>query len=112
MAKYMDENAGHLRSQNEIMIKTVEDVRNMLSLLKQSVDVISTINDLQKQQDKVIKRTIVVSEDIADGIEDENGHFSEIAQMVHNNTKEAENLTSQVDILNELINELNQLLEA
>ena len=112
MAKYMDENAGHLRSQNEIMIKTVEDVRNMLSLLKQSVDVISTINDLQKQQDKVIKRTIVVSEDIADGIEDENGHFSVIAQMVHNNTKEAENLTSQVDILNELINELNQLLEA
>lgn len=111
-AKYMNENAEHMRNQNTAMLKTVNDVRNILGLLRQSVDVITTVNGLQKQQDTVIGTTITVSENIANSIVEENEQFSNIASMVQNNTDEIQKLASQVDVLNELINELNDLLEA
>lgn len=112
VAKFMNENAEHMRNQNTTMSATVSDVRNMLELLKQSVEVITTVNSLQREQDTVIGTTIAVSETIANGIVEENEQFTNIASMVQNDTEEIQKLSSQVDVLNELITELNDLLEA
>ncbi len=111
VARYMNENAQHMRNQNETMVETIKGVRNMLELLKQSVDVITSVAGLQRQQNDVIGTTITVSENIADGIVEENEQFSNIASMVQNNTEEISTLAAQVDVLNNLVNELNQLLD-
>ncbi len=111
VARYVNESASHMRKQNQVMVDTIQGVRNMLVLLKQSVDVITSVTGLQKRQDEVIGTTIAISENIANGIVEENAQFSNIAEMVQNNTEEITTLAAQVDVLNKLVQELNELLE-
>lgn len=111
VARYVNESASHMRNQNQVMVDTIQGVRNMLVLLKQSVDVITSVTGLQKRQDEVIDTTIAISENIANGIVEENAQFSNIAEMVQNNTEEITTLATQVDVLNKLVQELNELLE-
>lgn len=112
MARYMNDNAVQMKSQNETINETIEGFRNMLELLKQSAEVISTVTDLQQEQSTVINTTIDVSDNIANGIVEENGQFANITEMVQNNTQEIQVLASQVDVLNNLVRELDSLLEA
>jgi len=110
-AEHMNESAEHMSRQNEMITSTIQSIRDMLNMLKQSGEVIDLMNSLQKRQDAVIETTINVSENIADGIDKENRQFADIAHMVRSNTEEISTLEAQVDVLNELVVELNGLLE-
>jgi len=112
MAHYMNENVAQMRIQNETMTQTIENIRKMLELLNQSANAISSVAGLQNQQNQIINATIDISDNIANKIVEENGQFTNITEMVQNNTAEIQTLSSQIDVLNHLVEELNYLLEA
>lgn len=111
-ASFMNLNAERMQEQNKKVIETIDGVRSMFELLKQSVEVISSVSQLQNQQNKVIGTTIYMNEGIAGGITEENEQFTNITSMVLSNTEEVNTLAEQVDVLNSLIEQLNELLKS
>ncbi len=112
VTQYMLDNAEKLKSQNEMMMETVKEVRSMLEALKESVQAISQVNGLQNRQSEVIEKTIFISEDIAGGIDKENQEFSNINQMVQGSTNEVIIMSEQVDNINGMITELEELMKS
>ncbi|WP_310601820.1 methyl-accepting chemotaxis protein [Anaerosporobacter sp.] len=110
VAIHMQENTKQLSEQNQALTKTVSEIKNMLELLTQSITHINAVNDLQKQQDNIIEKTVLLNEEIAQGIDEENGEFTSINQMVQNNTEEIMVLMKQVDTINAMIEELEQTM--
>ena len=110
-ARYMNESAQKMRNQNVRMFETVNGVKNMLSLLKKSVETIAQVDQIQSGQNQVIEKTILVSKDIADRIDQENQEFSNIDQMIQGNNQEIMVLSEQVDCINQMVLELEELLE-
>jgi methyl-accepting chemotaxis protein len=110
VARYMAENAGLLTEQNRFLVTTVEGIRNMISLLKQSVETIHKVGAIQRKQNDLIERTVSDNEQIAESIQNENSQFRSIAGTVQDSTEEINALTAQVDALNNMINELDELM--
>lgn len=109
-ARYMNENSDKMQNQNARMLETINGVRSMIEMLKQSVDTISKVDHIQNSQSHVISQTIQVSEDIAKRIDEENREFTNIDQMVQGNTKEVFKISEQIDQINGMIAELEELL--
>lgn len=112
VSKFMNQNAEQLLGQNKVIVETVQGVRNMMELLKNSVDAIVQAGEIRKIQGQVILETVKINEDIAERIQQENTEFSNIADMVQGNTKEIMALSEQVDNIDNMIKELEELLEA
>lgn len=110
--RFMNENAEQLLKQNQVIVDTVQGIRTMMELLKKSVEAIEQADNIRDAQNKVIQKTVTINEDIAERILQENDEFTNIANMVQNNTKEIFTLSSQVDNINSMITELEELLEA
>lgn len=108
--KYVDQNADQMHQQSKMISLTIQQVKDMLELLKKSVDVTSSIAKMQVQQDELIKNTISISGEIANDISKENEQFSDIATMIQDNSNDITNLSLQVDALNKLIEDVNRLL--
>ncbi len=111
VSTFMKENAGQLMEQNKVLIDTIEDIRGMIKLLQESAKAIELVYELQKNQSKVVETTVKINESISKKIKDENENFSNITEMVQNNTAEVSVLMNQVDRLNEMIYELEELLK-
>jgi len=111
MAKYINESTAQMRIQNKTISQTIDNVRQMLELLSQSANAIASVAALQNQQNQIINATIDISDNIANKIVEENGQFTNITEMVQNNTAEIQTLSSQIDVLNHLVEDLNHLLE-
>lgn len=109
-ARYMNENSEKMKNQNVKMLETINGVRSMIEMLKQSVDTIGKIDYIQNSQSHVISKTIQVSEDIANRIDEENQEFSNIDQMVQGSTQEVFKISDQIDQINGMIVELEELL--
>lgn len=108
--RYMNENASKMRNQNVRMVETVDGIKSMLEMLKKSVQTISEVDKIQNSQNEVIEKTISVSEDIAERIDEENKEFVNIDEMVQGNTQEIFALSEQVDHINNMIRELEEIL--
>ena len=111
VSRFMNQNAEQLLGQNKVIVETVQEVRNMMELLKQSVDAIAQADAIRREQNQIIQETVKINEDIAERIHQENNEFSNIADMVHGNTQEIMVLSEQVDNLDNMIKELEKLLE-
>lgn len=109
--RFMNENAEQLLKQNQVIVDTVKGIRTMMELLKKSVEAIEQADNIRDMQNKVIQKTVAINEDIAERIQQENEEFTNIANMVQNNTNEIFTLSSQVDKINSMITELEELLE-
>ncbi len=109
VVRFMDENAALLKEQNKVLIDTVNGVRNMITLLKQSVATISNVGSLQSKQNDVIEHTVSDNEVISESIQNENTEFRNIAQMVQETTRVMDTLASQADSLNVMVKELEEL---
>ena len=91
-------------------MKTFESIKEMIILLKRSMEDISDMNEVHKKQEEVIRKTVHISESIAGSIQDENKEFSYISEMVESNTADIMQMTEQVDTINHMIEEMNDLL--
>lgn len=112
VSEFMNANAEQLLMQNKVIIDTVKGIRTMMELLKKSVEAINQADNICYTQNKVIKETVAINEDIAKSIIKENSEFSNIAGMVQNNAEDIVVLSHQVDNINDMITELEKLLEA
>lgn len=111
VSTFMNQNAKQLLGQNKVIVETVEGIRSMMGLLKNSVDGIAKADEIRKVQNQIIQETVEINEDIAKRIQQENDDFSNITNMVQGNTEEIMNLSEQVDHINNMIKELEELLE-
>lgn len=110
VARFMNGNAEQLMAQNKEMVNTVNGIRDMITLLKQSAKAIGAADALQKKQAEIIGMTVDMNEDIAESIDRENGEFANITQLVQSNTEEIGELAKQIDILNEMVAQLEKVL--
>ena len=83
----------------------------MMNLLKQSLLAVQATDSILGEQAEIISQTVSFNVNITDGIKQENIEFTNISNMVQNNTEQIFAITSQVDAINAMINELNKLLE-
>lgn len=111
VSEFMNENAQQLLAQNKVIVDAVKDIRTMMELLKKSVEAISQADKIRDVQNKVIKETVAINEDIAKNITKENSEFSNIAAMVQNNAEDIVVLSNQVDSINDMITELEKILQ-
>lgn len=111
VSEFMNANAEQLLMQNKVIVDTVKGIRTMMELLKKSVEAISQADNICYTQNKVIKETVAINEDIAKSIIKENSEFSNIAGMVQNNAEDIVVLSHQVDNINNMITQLEKLLE-
>lgn len=109
-ARYMNESSVRIQNQNARMLETINGVRNMIEMLKKSVDTISKVGGIQNSQSCVIIQTIQASEDIVNRIDEENREFTNIDQMVQGNAREVFKLSDQIDQINGMIAGLEELL--
>lgn len=109
-ARYMNDNSVKMQNQNARMLETINGVRSMIEMLKQSVDTISKVDCIQNSQSHVISQTIQVNEDIANRIDEENREFSSIDEMIQGNVQEVFKLSHQIDQINGMIAELEEML--
>lgn len=112
VSKFMNENAKQLLEQNHVIVETVEGIRNMMELLKKSVEANKQADKIREMQNRIIQETVVINEDIADRIHHENQEFANITSMVQSNTDEIMVLSDQVDSINDMIKELEELMGA
>ena len=110
MSLFIDDNTQKLASQNEMFLKTFESMQQMIVLLKHSMEDVSAMNEVHKMQEDVIRKTVLVSEGIAESIQTENEEFAHISEMVEGNTADIMKMTGLVDRINHMIEEMNQLL--
>lgn len=109
--KFMNENADQLMHQNEVLVETVSGIRNMIGLLKTSIQAIEHVDKLRMEQEQVISVAVSVNDHIADSIDKENEEFTNITQLVQSNTTDINELVKQVDGLNHMVQELEELLQ-
>lgn len=110
VSAHMQENTSQLLSQNEALTKTVKEIKYMIQLLNESIRDINFVNDLQKNQDSLIDRTVSLNDELAAGIDEENGEFQNINEMVQGNAEEINVMMRQVDELNHMVQELNDVM--
>ncbi len=110
VSKYMNQNVEQLLKQNTVIVETVDGIRGMMGMLKNSVDAITQADKIREMQNQIIQETVAINEDIAERIQQENSDFSNITSMVQGNTAEIMNLSEQVDRINDMIKDLEEIL--
>lgn len=111
VSQLMNGNTEQLIEQNRVLSKTVENIKDMIRLIRKSNTNISQVDLLQKSQDKTITDTVMFTERILNEVDKENREFENITQLVQSNAEDVNDLVSQIDILNAMVIELEELLK-
>lgn len=111
VSKIMNENTTQQLAQNKLIGETVEGIRNMMDLLRQSVEAIEQADVICMNQNNIISETVSINEDIAECILNENEEFTNITNMVQGNTEEIAEISNQVEVIDNMISDLQDLLE-
>lgn len=111
VSKIMNENTTQQLAQNKLIGETVEGIRNMMDLLRQSVEAIEQADVICRIQNNIISETVSINEDIAECILNENEEFTNITNMVQGNTEEIAEISNQVEVIDNMISDLQDLLE-
>ena len=72
----VEENFTKLRKQNEFFANVFDGMKDMTNLLNVSVDAVKAMGDAHREQSEVIKNTVLINQDIAESIRNENEQFS------------------------------------
>ncbi len=110
MVTFVEENSKKLEKQNEYSNEVFTGIRDMIDVLRTSIENINLMGEAHEKQSAVILNTVKISEDIAESIKQENTEFSSINDMVENNTKDVAQMTEQVLALNQMAEQINDLL--
>lgn len=110
MTMLVEQNTEKLEQQSEYFNTVFTGVQDMISILRTSIEDISAMGDAHSKRSQVIRHTVEINEDIAESIKQENAEFSNINNMVENNTKDVMQMTEQVNVLNQMVEQINRLL--
>lgn len=112
MTTYIEENSHKLASQNEVFLSTFSSMKEMIVLLKRSMEDTAAMGEVHTKQEAVIGRTVSINEAIAESIQKENNEFTNISSMVESNASEVMQMTEQIDLINKMIEEMDELLNS
>ena len=111
VSKFINENAAQVQKQNQVIIETVDAIKQVMEQLRASVKAVEQAVETGITQKQVIRETVSINDDITADIRQENDEFNSIAKMLQNNVSEIKIMTSQVDTINTMVTELEDLLE-
>ena len=107
----VEENATKLGTQNEYFTNVFHCMQDMTELLNVSVEAIGTMGDAHGKQAEVIKKTVLINQDIAASIRNENEQFNSINAMAENNAKDTTEVATQAGVINDIVAEMTKLLK-
>ena len=110
MEEFVDENAKKLEKQNGYSNEVFDGIRDMIGVLRASIENINMMGKAREMQSDVIHNTVKISEEIAESIRQENTEFGSINSMVEHNTEDAAQMNEQVAALNQMVEQINDLL--
>ena len=110
MIKYVAGNSEKLTLQSKHFAEVFDNMQEMNSLLRQSMNDISTMNEVYDRQNDIIRRTFDINEDIAENIRKENREFTSISEMVEKNAENMANMTEHVTSINQMAAQIDELL--
>ncbi len=112
MLERVEENYIKLDRQGEYFANVFENLVAMNGLLQQAVSDIDAMNEAHGRQSEVIGRTVDISEDIADSINNENAGFTAISNMAESNAADIVKMSEQIRAINEMAERIDDLLKA
>lgn len=112
MTKFVRSSDEQLNRQNEYFAGVFANMHEMNDLLKQAVKDIENMSNVQYRQLDVIKHTVDIGEDIADGVRGQNKEFAGISQMAENNAVNAYRMKEQINSITQMAAQIDTLLNA
>ena len=85
-------------------------IKDMTDLLNVSVDAVKAMGDAHREQSEVIKNTVLINQDIAESIRNENEQFSSISVMAESNAGDTAEVAAQANTINDMVNKMTLLL--
>lgn len=110
MTRFVKENTEKLEQQNEYFNAVFVGIQDMINILNNSISDIGSMGEAHNKQSEVIKNTVAINEDIAENIRQENVEFTNINDMMESNTRDIVQMTEQVAVLNQMVEQINRLL--
>lgn len=107
----VEENFTKLGKQNEFFVNVFDGMKDMTSLLNVSVDAVKAMGDAHREQSEVIKNTVLINQDIAENIRNENEQFSVIREMAESNASDTAEISIQANTINDMVNKMTLLLK-
>lgn len=109
---HVGDNSEKLTQQNGYFTNVFKGMQEMTQLLQTSVETIVTMGKAHEQQSEVIKNTVSINQAIARNIKNEIQQFESIDAMAEGNATDIEQITEQVTVINDMVNEVNELLKS
>ncbi|MCM1256394.1 MAG: methyl-accepting chemotaxis protein [Roseburia sp.] len=111
VSTFINENALQVQKQNEVVVETVDAIKQLMEQLQASVKAVEQAMETGLTQKQVIRETVSINDDMTADIKQENDEFNNIAAMLQNNVSEIKVMASQVDTINIMVTELEDLME-
>lgn len=106
----VEENSSKLNTQNECFGKVFKCMQDMTESLNISVGAINTMGEVHGKQAEVIKKTVVINQDIAESIRSENEQFNSINDMAESNANDTTEVATQATAINNMVDQMTKLL--
>ncbi|MBQ7065913.1 MAG: hypothetical protein IJN92_03755 [Lachnospiraceae bacterium] len=104
-------NSSKLGTQNDYFSNVFKSMQDMTELLNVSVEAVDTMGQAHDKQAEVIKKTVTINRDIAEGIRNAAEQFSTINAMAESNANDTAEVTSQATAINDMVDEMGELLK-
>lgn len=104
-------NSSKLDTQNKYFANVFKSMQDMTGLLNVSVGAIDTMGRAHDKQAEVIKKTVSINQDIAEGIRNTAEQFSSINDMAESNANDTVEVTAQANAISNMVDEMGELLK-
>ncbi len=111
ITEQVKENSEKLGKQNEYFSNVFNGMQDMTGFLNVSVAAIKAMGDAHREQAEVIKNTVLINQDIAESIRNENEQFSAISAMAESNASDTVEVATQANAINDMVKEMSSLLK-
>ena len=111
ITEQVKENSEKLGKQNEYFSNVFNGMQDMTGFLNVSVAAIKAMGDAHREQAEVIKNTVLINQDIAESIRNENEQFSAISAMAESNASDTVEVATQANAINDMVQEMSSLLK-
>ena len=111
IAAQVEVNSSKLDTQNEYFANVFKSMQDITELLNVSVKAIDTMGQAHNKQAEVIKKTISINQDIAEGIKSATDQFDSINAMAESNANDTTEVTAQANVINDMVDEMTGLLK-
>lgn len=110
MSISVEQSTSSLERQNETFSQTFESMEDMIAVIGKSLEAINAMERVHSNQRDLIGTTVAINEEISGAIQSENEHFSNISNMIEDNTEDIVRMTAQAEKLDEMISTLKATL--